>query len=63
MHILNYCTEIIQVREQADYLIAKSKEAKAAGLDLREGEKATLLSLLLRERLLGTMTPGYEVTT
>ena len=42
-------------------LAEKWNAAKKAGHDLNQDDKHTLLGLLLKERLLGTMTPGYEV--
>jgi len=61
MNILKYYTEIENLRARIDVLADKWNAAQKAGHDLNQDDKHTLLALLLKERLLGTMTPGYEV--
>lgn len=59
--LVDYIGEITTLRTEIDVLADKWNAAKKAGHDLNQNDKHTLLALLLKERLLGTMTPGYEV--
>jgi hypothetical protein len=58
---IDYPAEITALRNQITPLVDKWKSAQDSGLDMNQRDKRELLALLLKERLLGTMTPGYEV--
>lgn len=59
--LVDYVGEITMLRSKIDALADKWNAAKKAGHDLNHDDKSTLLALLIKERLLGTVTPGYEV--